>query len=358
MPRSAGTMILPAGNPVLSGTTISSSVQNATMADVANEITNSIPRDGSAPPTANIPMGNFKITGLLNGSAAQDAAAFGQIAAAITANNANYLPLAGGTLTGALNEKQGADIASAATIDLTAATGNYEHITGTTTITAITLAQGARRTVVFDGILTLTNGASLLLPTSANIITAAGDTAVFIGEAAGVVRCIDYTRKTGTALVVSLQPKYAIVADQKATNTNGGTFTSGAWRTRDLNTEVYDPDNIVSIASNQITLAAGTYIVEWTAPAFSVNVNQSRLFNITDTAVVSAGTSEYAGVAAISGASRSHGMAGFTIATTKVYEIQHQCQTTAATNGLGLASGSAFTVTNEEYTLVKITKTA
>lgn len=90
---------------------------------------------------------------------------------------------------------QGSAIASAATVNLTAATGEYVHITGTTTITAITLTQGIERTVVFDGALTLTNDASLLLPGSANITTAAGDTAVFRGEAAGVVRCIDYTPK-------------------------------------------------------------------------------------------------------------------------------------------------------------------
>ena len=74
------------------------------------------------------------------------------------------LPISGGTMTGALNTAQGTNIASAGTVNLTTATGNYVHITGTTTITGITLQQGASRTVVFDGALTLTNGASLILP--------------------------------------------------------------------------------------------------------------------------------------------------------------------------------------------------
>lgn len=113
---------------------------------------------------------------------------------------ANYLLLAGGTLTGAVNEAQGGDIPSSGSVNLTAATGNYVHITGTTSITAITLAQGAERTVVFDGVLTLVNGASLLLPTGENIITAAGDVAVFRGEAIGVVRCVGYMRKNGSPL--------------------------------------------------------------------------------------------------------------------------------------------------------------
>jgi len=45
-----------------------------------------------------IAMGAHKITGLTNGSATDDAAAFGQIASALT----SYLPLAGGTMTGAI----------------------------------------------------------------------------------------------------------------------------------------------------------------------------------------------------------------------------------------------------------------
>lgn len=100
-------------------------------------------------------------------------------------------------LGGPVNESQGADVASASTINLTTATGNYVNITGTTAITAITLAQGAFRTVKFAAALTLTNGASLILPGGANITTAAGDTAMFIGEAAGVVRCVQYQAASG-----------------------------------------------------------------------------------------------------------------------------------------------------------------
>ena len=60
----------------------------------------------------------------------------------------------------------------------------------------------------------------------------------------------------------------AIIADVKAYNADGGTFTQNVWQTRDLNTELDDPLNIVTIASNQFTLQAGTYLVEWSAPAW------------------------------------------------------------------------------------------
>lgn len=100
----------------------------------------------------------------------------------------------------------GANVASATTTNLDTSTGSYVHITGTTTITAITLTDGRARYVVFDGILTLTHGASLILPAGgSNITTAAGDRAVLRGEAAGVVRCVSYQRADGTPLVQTSQ---------------------------------------------------------------------------------------------------------------------------------------------------------
>lgn len=118
----------------------------------------------------------------------------------MASTNLGLLPLAGGTLTGVLNTAQGSDIASASTINLDTATGNIVDVTGTTTITAVTLSQGRFRIVRFTGALTLTHGASLVLPTSANITTAAGDYAVFAGYASSVVRCVGYFRANGTAV--------------------------------------------------------------------------------------------------------------------------------------------------------------
>lgn len=116
------------------------------------------------------------------------------------------LSRAGGTMTGALamsgaaiNETKGNDIASASTVNLDSATGNFVHITGTTAITAITLTSGRERTVVFDASLTLTHSSSLILPGQANITTQAGDVAIFRGEPTGVVRCVNYTRSSGAA---------------------------------------------------------------------------------------------------------------------------------------------------------------
>lgn len=110
--------------------------------------------------------------------------------------------ITGGALTSALDEAKAADIASAATTDIGGAAGNFVHVTGTTTITALGSAQaGARRVVRFAGALTLThNATSLILPTGSNITTAANDCAVFVSEGSGNWRCVAYQRASGAAL--------------------------------------------------------------------------------------------------------------------------------------------------------------
>jgi hypothetical protein len=98
---------------------------------------------------------------------------------------------------------KGADIASASTTDLSAATGDYVDVTGTTTITALgTAANGVEKCVTFTGILTLThNATSLILPGGANITTAAGDSAVFKSRGSGNWQCITYSKASGQAVV-------------------------------------------------------------------------------------------------------------------------------------------------------------
>jgi len=101
-----------------------------------------------------------------------------------------------------LNLAQGSDIASATTTDIGAATGNSVTITGTTTITALgTVQAGGKRTLTFAASLTLThNATSLILPTGANITTAAGDVAEMLSLGSGNWKCIGYMRADGTPL--------------------------------------------------------------------------------------------------------------------------------------------------------------
>lgn len=94
------------------------------------------------------------------------------------------------------------DIASAATLDLTAnaASSNTLRVTGTTTTTAITLADGQHRLLRAAAAWPITHGASLICPGSANYTCAAGDMVMAVGEATGVVRLMIW-KADGTAVV-------------------------------------------------------------------------------------------------------------------------------------------------------------
>ena len=96
---------------------------------------------------------------------------------------------------------KGSDIASSGTTDLSGTVGSYHDITGTTTITSFgsTGTAGIVKILQFDGALTLTHGASLILPGAANITTVAGDVAVFVCEGSGVWRCVSYAGKNFSA---------------------------------------------------------------------------------------------------------------------------------------------------------------
>lgn len=75
----SGTYSLPAGNPVVTGTTISSTWANTTLSDIATALTNSLAKDGQTPPTANLPMGGFRHTGVDDAVNRTDYAVTGQI---------------------------------------------------------------------------------------------------------------------------------------------------------------------------------------------------------------------------------------------------------------------------------------
>ena len=148
---------------------------------------------------------------------------------------------------------------------------------------------------------------------------------------------------------------YAIIGDVKANDVDGGTFTEGAWYTRDLNTELADPDGIVSISNNKFTLQAGTYFIEASAPAYKVNRHMAKLYQTSGTqADIAFGTSMYANNTNLVN-TVSVVRARVTISTATDYEIRHQGDSTNATYGFGL--GSDFGTT-ELYTVVQIYKEA
>ena len=76
----SGTFVInSAGTPYVSGTVISSTAANALNNDLATGLTTALTKDGQTTPTANIPLGGFKITNLGAGTVASDAARLSQV---------------------------------------------------------------------------------------------------------------------------------------------------------------------------------------------------------------------------------------------------------------------------------------
>ena len=106
----SGTYSLPSGNPVVSGTAISTAWSNTTLADVATALNHTLCRDGQAVPTANLPMGGWKLTGLAAGSAAGDSLRYEQLSGmakllsttavgALSTTGTTYIDLVSSTVT-------------------------------------------------------------------------------------------------------------------------------------------------------------------------------------------------------------------------------------------------------------------
>jgi hypothetical protein len=137
---------------------------------------------------------------------------------------------------------------------------------------------------------------------------------------------------------------YICIQDQKADNVSAGTFTSGAWRTRTLNTEVADTGGHATLASNQITLAPGTYRLRASAPGEAVGSHKARFQNITDGTTVAYGTNEWSdGANGNAALTKSIIETRFTITATKTFELQHRCTTTRSGFGFGTANGLGVT---------------
>jgi len=149
------------GQPVITGTTISSTVFNNLTADLATGLTTALTKDGQSTPTANIGMGAFKITNLAAGTVASDAARLDQVqggaATFITVTGTDTLT---GTVVPALSAYATGNQFSflVANTNTGAVTINVDGIgakaitrTGTTPLVAGDMVAGQAVEIIYDG---------------------------------------------------------------------------------------------------------------------------------------------------------------------------------------------------------------
>jgi hypothetical protein len=141
------------------------------------------------------------------------------------------------------------------------------------------------------------------------------------------------------------------VQDEKSQSTAGGASTGTSFNTRTLNTSKTNEISGASLASNQITLPSGTYFIIAHAPSYLSSLNKLRLRNITDTTTTLEGMSQF-NDPTYGGHAHNFMTGRFTIASSKVFEIQHWINDGQGTNGLGRFVGQG----TEVYTTVQIWK--
>lgn len=132
--------------------------------------------------------------------------------------------------------------------------------------------------------------------------------------------------------------KIAVLLDKKASNVDGGTFSDGAWRKRDLNSATGDLSFIsLDSSSSEFTLSDGTYLIEAKAPGYNVDQHQIRLYNNTLGSVISVGSMALSGN--LSSATTSFLTIVVTVSSgTETFTLEHRCDATNVGDGFGLSS--------------------
>lgn len=164
---------------------------------------------------------------------------------------------------------------------------------------------------------------------------------------------------TKTAETLSVA-KLLHIQDQKTSGTAGGTPTAGAWNRRTLNSIVMNTITGASLSSNIITLPAGTYFVEATAPAVgdtgsATNQRHKVAIRKTDGSVLALGTSECVQLAGSSTIIQTRSKVEGRLILSVQTDIElSQWFTTTTSYAMGVATGIAGV--NEVYSEIRIWK--
>ena len=196
---------------------------------------------------------------------------------------------------------------------------------------------GSVGSLIANGGITVSNTTNSASFTSGGAITTRGGASV------------EKDMYVGGVIIGQNVERIIIITHELAVGTNGGTFTNNAWRTRVLNTIKLNmtDSGLVSLASNQVTLSSGTYLVVAKAVARLVQMNQLRWRNITDS------TTDIVGLSGRADVCYNGILEGVVnITSNKTFELQHYCSTSRSADGFGIALGQQ----TEIYAVVRITR--
>jgi hypothetical protein len=131
---------------------------------------------------------------------------------------------------------------------------------------------------------------------------------------------------------------YALLLDQRAAGTNGGTATTGAFTTHALQTESFDVGGIVSLAGNQFTLQAGTYFIKARSQHLDCDIARVIVQNITDASTAIIGETGYNNAGEWTGGIFLQATGRVTIASAKAFALQYYVSNTVGVGDLGSAA--------------------
>ena len=202
----SGTYVLPVGNPVVTGTTITSNWANTTLSDIATALTGSVASDGQTPMTGPLAMGNNKITGVANGTASTDVATVGQISNPnITGGSIDGTPI--GNISPSTGKFTTLDVSSGAALAGTCTAPTVTPGSDNSTKIATTAFVQSAIAAVSSGVTSFNSRTGVVTLTSGDVTGALGYTPYNAGGATVIT----------ASNIYSYAPKY------------DGTYASGTW---------------------------------------------------------------------------------------------------------------------------------
>ncbi len=239
----------------------------------------------------------------------------------------------------------------------TIAGGTVDAITAAFTPATTALADGKFMVVRATGANTVANPTLAVDGLTAKTIVKGNDSALSIGDIPGAGFYMLLTYNPALDKYVLNNPVAAAgssggfihIREARATGVDAGSFTSGSWINRTLNTIVTNTIPGVSWVADVPTgrvmpiLPDGTYKVTWSSPAHNVNRHQTRLYDNTNLVALLVGSTENTtGSVSTEVASTTRSIYKGLLTTSGNGELilQHKCSNTQNTTGLGSSANT------------------